>query len=369
MINYREIIIKRNNNFYLDSNDYQVLDMLYKPIIKVENINLYYSLYNLSLDFFETKKDFLTLLDFLADDITSDIFEENLCILESVKLVKVVDSTIELFPCLNQTEFFESKLVCLLKDNIISISSFNYLAKRFYFKEIKVSESITLKELSKELKYKIRKNDRIDFSFESLKKSAKDSDILIDDSEMNFYNSLSLIYSLKLSDMLALIYEVEEDGKINKDTLILKAHDKYKLTLDKNNRLKNYSKSDDEKIDYFNNTKAEEIFRNCSLSISDKNTIDTLRKEKHMSEGLLSLLISYSLATNGNKIHHISFFNKICDDWKEKNITTVKEALYYIDEFYKDDKKKKPYTKKESTEDWFDSYWDNIKKEKQNAGN
>ena len=344
---FKEIIVKRNNMFILDSKDYQVLSMLYKPIIGFEALNIYSTLYMLSLNN-EKINSMLLFKDMTADDsINDEKISAYFDMLSKVKLIQIIEDVVNLYAPYNGVDFFNTKLGEYLSV-FVSRVHLNLLMERFLGKiiEIKSPKNDDLNDLSNELNVFIKKTSTIPFDF-NLFKSTVSNLRKVREEDKDFFSSIACLYSFSLQDVVSIFYSGIYGDSYDKNAMINIAYRKYLR--------KQKKKTDDEIIEYFNKTKPENIieFGSNRISIADKNTVTKMREELKLSDPMISLLISYSLSTNSNKMHTLAFYKKIVNDWNEKGILTVEEAFLYINSLYY----------KKSDDEWFDELWNKNKEE------
>lgn len=346
-----DLLIKKNNNFSLDKEDYQVLFIIYKPLLSSDSLDYYLSLYEVSSD---KKISSLLLNDILNNgyrdlDITKDFIEE----LEKVRLIKKISKyNIELYPPMTKEDAI--KYILPYTMSVISTKNLNLIKDIFnitevYPKDIRMMENIP---------YSVRKTT-IPFSFNEFKSSLKDNDIIISSSDRFFYESISSIFNLNLLDMIQIMYEVED---INKDSLIDKCIKRRETRKEKENIINNTPLDYKERLDKLKDMKPEDVLSSSIEHISDADLsiIDRLRK-LNLSEPLISLLVAYSLVINDNKMPSYNYFEKIANDWKNKKIKDIYEANDYI--IKKKENRKSTKEKKDiSYEDWLDNYYKEWKK-------
>jgi len=353
----KEIILKRNNNFYLDKESYQVLSMLYKPLISSESLNIYLSLYDAS--FKKTKITSLFLIDIISSDIIESKLELKLETLKEYRLIKLEEDSIELYKPYNLEQFKSNNLLNLLK-NITSIEQYNYLINQTY-KEEPILNNVDINKIQSKLKYIEPAKTSVLYSFLELKEIVSDIKNLDDLKEL--IDSISITYNYTLEDILKIIYETETDNIILKDKFIENAYKRYefKKSLNKNIKPK---EEDIDIIKYFKEYNPEKAlaYGGRRISDADKKTLERLRNETNLSDELISLLVIYSLVTNNYKMHAFRFYEVISNDWMQKQIETLDEAYHYINTLYLDNNSNKK-KKNESSEDWFNDMWKSIKEE------
>ena len=366
---YDKLSVERINNFYLDSEDYHILSMLYKPLVGPGAINYYLSLYELSCFDSPITKDKIFIMDLISDNYLKDeIVDKFIGYLESVKLIKFNDGKITLYPNYNENEFFILPFGSLFKANV-SITHFKDTLDRFSIKtEVTDTQVLSLSKALSNVAPKERKDNNFDFI--TFKNALVDVDKETLDSDKCFFSSLSTAYNYSLDDLIRIMYEVNLDnGKYNKDDILKIAYEKYLNILKKKERIKNKEHSDDAFIEYFKNNSAETILTNTKnksvLSKADTDILKRMRTELKIDEPMISLLITYSITVNEGKLFPYTYYDKVKKDWDLKDITDVENAYYYIIELYKE-KKPKQAKKVVDAEDWFKDFWDKALKEGEN---
>lgn len=358
-----QLIIKRNNNFFLETDDFQVLSMLYKLIVGPKAIDFYITLYNISYESSPITKTTIFVIDLISDDNLKEAdLEDYIRYLTKIKLIKFTDNLIELYPNYSASEIFKMPMISMIKRST-SFQHFSFLKERFMKdKDVIVNDNLNLSltDLSKLIDYKVRKEDSIPYSFSELKQHAN----YLKDEDKKFFDSLSIVYNLSLEKMLNIIYESSLDDTYDINSILEIADRKHKNIILKEKRILNREK-DEELINYFKNTAPLTILNNGlkRISDSDSSTVTRLREECGLSDELITLLICYSLTTNNYKMHTFNFYKTIAIDWKKKDIDNARDAYYYINELYAKNKEK---SKKEeiSSLDWFDEFWRKAKEEK-----
>ncbi len=379
------LVIKRNNNFKLDSYDYQVLFMLYKILIGPKAIDLYNTLYSISVDSFEKKINMLFMKDAISDyNLNDDELEELFGFLTTLKLISIKKEvflennrfvwTIELYPPYNGRDFFYLFDMSFSKQLKYRSSKFQFvsLMRKFLNEEIEVPDLKDDKErklssITKIIKPNKRKENMIPFSFGEFKEALKEFAV-IKDEDKEFFTSVSNLYGYSLTEMMSLFYPCEENGVYDKDKFIRVAYNKFNES--KPEIIKTTDQASLDHVKYFENAKLENVLiaKNVKkLSDADKNTLKRMREELLLPENFISLLITYSISTNNYKIHPFAYYKKICEDWESKNINTIEDAYFYICTLYsREFKKEKP---KISNAEWVDNYWNNFEENDKDSAN
>jgi len=349
--------LKRNNDFYLDKESYQVLSMLYKPLISSDALNIYLSLYQASLSLTTISPVFL--VDIISSDLKLDKIMLKLDTLKEYKLIKYSNTEIELYKPLDKENFKNQNLLVILK-NLSSNEELNYILNEVYGTTFEIETKDTTKILSK-VKYNESKKNKVPYSFTELTKHIDDISNLYELKDA--IDSISTLYNYSLEDILKIIYEVEQDNHIDESLLIDASYNRYKSKQSLNKNIVKDS-SDIDFINYFKEYNPEKAlaYGGRRISDADKKTLERLKTETTLSDELISLLVIYSLVTNNYKMHAYRFYEVISEDWKNKNIETIDEAYHYINTLYMDNNKKTTKTTK-SSEDWFNDMWKSVKEE------
>ena len=353
--------VKKNNTFYLNDSDREVLLFLYMPIIGSKAYiiyNLFYSLTGATGSFLG---DPLLLIDFLSDlNVTDKELNDALKILRDFKLLKIESKTeFVIYRPMSKEKFRESVAYEELLDNISSVEKKIIMDKFGFTKQV-----LDYKHLEYVRDKKVR-----DFDLDKFKSDSKEAGYNIIDSDLIRIEAMAKTYSLSSDDCLRLLYESsEEDSKYDVDQMIANESKIYIEKFEKTKRNNSLKESnDDEHITFFKKTKPLSLLKENykgDVPESDIAIIKKLKENFSMNDELVSLLLAYSLATKEGRIRPYSFFEKIALDWRKNNIKTVEDAYYYITDLYSNTKSKSTKTTK-STEEWFNDYWTNYKKEKE----
>jgi len=360
--------VKRKNNFILTSDDYRVLFMLYKMLVGSDALNLYFTLYYLSLNQPENELSLLFLKDSIsANDVSDEQIKKSAKNLNLYRLLKEdAKNTYILYPPYEEKEFFKTPFSICLKE-FIAPNHFSYLLQRFNYEDLNTDVFFrSPEEILKPVPFKVREKGKLSFDFLDFQKAANEAGYKIAEADLDFFTSLSIIFSLSLNDALTILFEASEDNTYHKDEVLEKAIERKKIIEAKKARKENKNINDQEIIDFFKSKSPEAILKAGTknrVPSADLKTIDRLRDEQSLTDELISVLISYSLVTAEGKMKSYNFFEKIAMDWQKKNINTAEDAYFYISSLYSDKKTKKENEKAQTSEEWFKDYWDKIIKE------
>ncbi|MBP5342360.1 DnaD domain protein [bacterium] len=355
----KEIELKRDNNFILDSADYQILELLYKPMIGVGSLNIYKTLYSISYSLNSSTFKYLTIFDMSGEDALS--FEKISKHLETLSYVGllVISDKITLYPPYDKDSFIKTDLIKYLR-NYVSSSQFSLLSKSFNFNELEIdsSSSLELKNLKNTITKNTRKYDATPFDFYEFSEIVSKS-VKINNNDSFTFTSIANLFNLSLNEMVRIMYDIQDEDSYDIKKFINKAYEKYSKNQLKKEREEKEDLSDQKYINYFLNTKPESLIMNGSKyqSNADLNTLSRMRNELNLDDPIISLLIAYSLSTNGKKMHSFKFYDTIKKDWDNNNIVTVRDAFLYINSLYsKQFKNTKIKSDEEPFDDWYKSF-------------
>ena len=359
-----DFTIKRNNNFILSDNNRQVLSLLYRPLIGSKASDIYNIFYEMTKTTPVYTGPVVLLIDMMSDYYLSDSELNNgIKTLSTYKLIKVTSTTsFELFPPYSTSEFINSPLYSNLVNNT-SNAQYEYLSDIFSLEEKKPDMKA---ESLDSLSYKVIKNKKAPFTFNDFKEYSKEADYDIKNEDEEFFTSLAKVYSLSLDDVMVILNESsDEHNNYDRDSILEGAYKKFELKLKKKEKKENNKElNDSDYINFFIEMKPEEFlekeFGSPNVPDADLNIIKRLREDFLMKDELITILLAYSLATKNMTIRPYSFFEKIAKNWAKLKIETAEDAFYHITDMYKKTGSEKP---KETTEEWFENYWENIKKE------
>ena len=359
-----DFTIKRNNRFFLNDDNRLVLSLLYRPLLGSKASDVYNIFYEMT-----EKNDILTAPVLLLVDMVDDYFSSDTELNEAVKtlstykLIKVTQKTsFELYPPYERSEFLSSPLYSNLINNI-SNAQYDYLHQVFDLPSTRPNLKV---EPLDTLSYKVIKNKKAPFVFNDFKEYSKEAEYNIKNEDEEFFTSLAKLYSLSLDDVMVILNETsDENNNYDKDDILNRAHVKFELKLKKKEKKElNKTLNDSDYVNFFIENKPEDFlameFGSPNVPESDLNVIKRLRQEFLMKDELITILLAYSLATKNKTIRPYSFFEKIAKNWAKLKIETAEDAFYHITDMYKKTGTEKP---KETTEEWFENYWENIKKE------
>lgn len=400
--------LKRHDMFIVSTEgicsavDYQVLTLLYQPIIGQKALSLYCTLLNLVDRQRMVSEEYLHAdLESLLDMDISAIEEERYK-LEAIGLL-VTFFTSDYFT-------YEIKMPLsarsFVNDGILGEYLISHITKTRFKKIIKIFK---VKQTNKKQKYNISK--AFNEVFPNIDKTYKDDyepglisgksqnyrqlnghdidwrflsdsipDAILDIEKLteamkNKILSLSYVYDLdELEIKEVLIQSISDDQLINIEELARKArHFFEKRQSDINKNPKNHHKIHQNKTpenpkdteDYFMNISPKNLLEELGDGVvlsSDLLIAERLMDEIGLTPGVINVLLAYVYKQKENKLPGYAYFQKVGLSWKRNKIDTVKIALDYIQhiEVMKQNKKQPSYKQKPQKTDvqveWLDKY-------------
>jgi replication initiation and membrane attachment protein len=86
-------------------------------------------------------------------------------------------------------------------------------------------------------------------------------------------------------------------------------------------------------VEYFQTVSFKTLIEDMQmerLSSGDLRTIERLIDEVGLDKGVVNVLIAYVLQIKDRKMPNYEYFEKLALDWKRQNVTSVKEAVQYV---------------------------------------
>ena len=372
--------------------DYQVLSLLYQPIIGQSAFTLYMTLMNLM-----NRQDLISE-EYLHADLESLLGQKVSEIEQERYKLEAIGLLVTFFA--NDNFTYEIKLPLsarsFINDGIIGEYLINAVTKTRFKKLLKIFK---VKAPNKKQKYNISK--AFNEVFPALEKSDNEyeSDLLSNKtksfaklSNYNFnwrlftesipeeiYNienlteavkskieQLSYVYGLdeiKIADIF--LKSLDEENMINIEVLAKNARSNY-----------NYEPIDptaeeviikevntDNIIDYFKSIQPKDLLAELGdglVSSADLRHVERLIDEVGLDSGVINVLLAYIVKTKGNNLPSYSYIQKVGMGWKRDKIDTVDLALDYIKHLDAiKDKPKSDYkksTRPDVKPDWLDEY-------------
>jgi len=376
-------IYKVYSQTLLNEIDRKILINLYEPIIGLNAVSLFFTLWS-DLDKEEVMSDDENhhhLMTILKTDLET-IKKARQC-LEAVGLLKsylkvnenVNEYIYELYSPLNPKEFFNHPVLSVVLYNNIGEKEYNKLVN-FYkrkiinydgFVEVTATMNQTFKSVSKYdlninarsvLEGNINIEKRLDFDFivSSLPNNILSARAL-NKRVKELITNLSYVYdldNLKIVEILRMV--IDDNGMINKAKLIEVTRKYYEF----NNRgslptliyrtqpehLKTPigENSDRARMQYiFENTSPYDYlrkkYRGATPTSRDIKLLEFLAVDLKLKPGVINVLIDYILRVNDNKLNR-NFVETIAGQWARLGFSTVDDAMKYAEKEHKKLKKK-----------------------------
>ncbi len=337
------------NKLSLSSDHVAALNLLYRPIIGENAVNVYFLLQNISC--IDEKIIFSHIYNIL--NISNKTFFESINRLQAVKLIEIVNTqSIYLKTPNDFFAFFSSTFFSSFLRKTVGEKTFEYLKEKL---TSKYDSQCSNSELDYDLLAKEFGNTNI-LTVENKKSTIKD--FLIDyDLLNNVKKSLSkkaITYNLKEDEKVdRKLYELtkvynftaEEIAKIyvmslgvdqklsveKADEIAIKLANSLAITT-KNSEMKQ-SDSNVSITDFFESKPSEDFLKMLSnsgiISASDKRLIAMLAKNYKMSNGVINVLLHYIIKETKGTLSK-NYVEKIASSWDRENITDVETALKYL---------------------------------------
>lgn len=396
------------NKTILHNEDRKILTDLYLPVIGMEAIMLYFSLWS-DLDNSEiVSKDYSHQKLVSSLRMTIGEIESSREKLEAIGLIKTLVKTgdinnyiYEMYSPVSASEFLSHPILNVVLYSNIGKMEYENILKTFKlprfntsnykditksFDEVFESVSLTsydlsLEDIRKYNKLKLNINSNFDFNFliSSMPKSIDVNRVFTREIKELIIN-LSFIYDIDAIKMANIIPSCfNERGTINKEELRKSARNYYQF--DNGGRLPTItSNSQPEYLrkpigDTSNRAKMIYTFETISpreLLISKNNGNDPTRRDLKLVEdllidyklkpGVVNVLIDYVLNVNEKKLTR-GLVEMLAGEWQRLGIETVEDAMKVAEKEHKKRSKKniKVEVKGNKTPDWFDK---EITKEK-----
>lgn len=382
--------------------DYQVLTILYQPIIGLKALSLYMTLLNL------VDRQGMASEEYLHADLESILNMDLLTIEEERYKLEAIGLLVTFFT----SDYFTYEIKMPLSprsfvnDGVLGEYLISNITKTRFKKMIKLFK---VKQSNKKQKYNVSKafneifptidktyNDDyepgllsgkssnyrqlnghdLDWRFleDSISKEILDIKQLTE-AMKNKILSLSYVYDLdELEIKQVLIQSLNEDQVINIEELARKARNYFaKRQTQAKKKPENHHKIHQNKSP-LNPKDTEEYFKNISpknlleelgdglVVSSDLLIAERLMDEVGLTPGVINVLLAYIYKQKDNKLPGYAYFQKVGLSWKRNKIETVKNALDYIKhiEAMKQNKKTSSYKQKPQKTDvqveWLDKY-------------
>ncbi len=398
--------IKRNDVFVVSAEgmcstvDYQVLTLLYQPIIGKTALTLYLTLINLvdrqsfvSDEYLHS--DLESLLDLEASDIEKARYK-----LEAIGLLVTFfasDSfTYEIKLPLSARSFVNDGILGEYLISNITKTRFKKLLKIFKVKQPNKKQKYNISKAFNEIFPQIDKIYKTDYETALLSGKAqtfrklnghdldwrflKDSvpvELLdinkLTEAIKNKINQLSYVYDLNEIEMKnIMIKSIDNNNNLNIEDLARNARHRFDelqadAVSDKVSKKSIYKETE------VNTDNIEEYFKNISPKVlleelndgvvltSDLKIAERLLDEVGLDTGVINVLLAYIYKQKDNKLPGYAYFQKVALSWKRNKINSVENALQYIKHIDSMKNKKPGYNYKQKNKpdvdvEWLDEY-------------
>ena len=372
------------NKTILTDNDRKILTMLYQPIIGVNSVNLFFTLW-MDLD----KNEFMSTEENHHHLMTSTSLNINEIIsgrekLEAVGLLKTFykereeenNFIYELFSPLSPSEFFSHPILNVVLYNSVGKKEYERIVNYFKIPRIILNDYEDITKSFNEV-FKSSPSTTFENNIQNIKINNKlglnienivDFDILISSlpketiNEKTFTKEIKNIILSSLNERQMIdktmlrknarnYYQFENNGKL--PSLIYQNQPEYlrsPISKDSKRAKMIYTFETTSPYNYlkYKNNGAKPTDRDLKL-------IESLRVDLELSPAVINVLIDYVLNVNNNKLNK-NLIETIASQWKRLNIETAEDAMTQA---LKESKKKNPkvkyYSKKDSVlPEWFD---------------
>lgn len=384
----------------LNEMDRKVLINLYEPIIGLNAISLFFTLWS-DLDKDEVVSDVCThhhLMTILKTDLET-IKQARKC-LEAVGLLKsylkigenLNEYMYELYSPLNPREFFNHPVLSVVLYNNIGVKEYEKLVTFYKKKIIDYTDYVEITATMNNTfvsasKYDLNINAR---GVENLKLNLEnkiDFDLIVSSIPNNMLSaralnrkvkelitSLSFVYDLDTLKMVEIIrLVVDDNGMINR-TKLIEATRKY-YEYNNNGSLPtliyrtqpDYLKSpvgensNRARMQYlFENMSPYDYlrkkYRGATPTNRDVKLLEYLAVDLKLKPGVINVLVDYILRVNDNKLNR-NFVETVAGQWARLGFSTVDAAMKYAEKEHKKIKKKVPNSIKKNSDEiipvWF----------------
>jgi len=398
--------IRRSDTFivsgegFCSSIDYQVLTLLYQPIIGQSAFTLYMTLMNLM------DRQSLISEEYLHADLESmldrkiDLIEQDRFRLEAIGLLVTLFSadsfTYEIKLPLSAKSFINDGILGQYLISGITKKRFKKILKIFkiqtpdqkqkyniskafneIFPSIGNQEDIYETNLLSGEKARLTSLSHYDFNWrlfiESVPKEFFESENLTEAIRRKIEN-LSYVYGLdelKMKDVL--LKSLDEFGYVNIEHLSRNARYEYEASLATPEKEKRIEKpinrnTPADPLEYFRTISPIQLLEEIGermVSVADLKTIERLIDEIGMHPTVVSVLIAYIARTKEGVLPGYSYFQKVAMSWKRNKIDSVEMAMDYVKHLETQKTNPKPEYKNKSKSkdvevDWLEEYLKNV---------
>jgi len=397
--------IRRSDTFTVSgegicsSIDYQVLTLLYQPIIGNSAFNLYLTLMNLmdrqtliSDEYLHA--DLESLLDHKLDLIEKDRFK-----LEAIGLLVtffVSDSfTYEIKLPLSARSFVNDGILGQYLISVITKTRFKKILKVFkitppkkkqkfniskafneVFPAIGYQEDLQENNLVSGQKQRFAALNKYDFNWRLFNDSIPNEIFSLDDMTEAIklkIESLSYVYGLNELEMKdVLIKSLDEFNHVNIERLSRNARYEFehlyqvevKIEKKEKNQIRN---TPSDPLEYFKTVSPIQLLEEMGggmVSVADLRIVERLIEEVGIAPSVANVLIAHIARTKNGVLPGYAYFQKVGMSWKRNQINTVELAMDYVKHLETRRNTSKTYTNtnkpKDIEVDWLEDYINNM---------
>ncbi|MBI9010052.1 MAG: DnaD domain protein [Tenericutes bacterium] len=396
--------IRRSDTFIVSgegicsSVDYQVLTLLYQPIIGSTAFNLYLTLLNLmdrqtliSDEYLHA--DLESLLNRKLEDIEGDRYK-----LEAIGLLVtffVSDSfTYEIKLPLSARSFVNDGILGEYLISAITKTRFKKILKVFKIKQTSKKQKYNISKAFNEVfsaleqreqlqetnlisgqKQRFKSLNEYDFNWRFFEESIPDSIFTTDQLTKAIRlktESLSYVYGLdelKMKDVL--LKSLDEFNQVNIESLAKNARFEYEtrpLSTEKPIKIEKapLRNAPIDPVDYFKTISPIQLLEELGdgmVSVADLRIVERLIDEIGLEPSVVNVMIAYIARTKDGVLPGYAFFQKVGQNWKRNHINTVELAMDFVKHLGSRSGNKTYYNKnkpKDIEVDWLDEYIKNL---------
>jgi len=399
--------MKRNDSFVVSAEgicssiEYQVLSLLYQPIIGQKALALYLTLLNL------VDRQHLTSEEYLHSDLESMLnmdvkdIEQERYKLEAIGLLVTFftsDSfTYEVKLPLSARSFVNDGIMGEYLISQVTKTRFKKLIKIFKVKQPNQKQKYNISKAFNEVfpnitkaykkdyetslmsgksqNYRNLNGHDIDWRFirDSISKDILDVSLLTE-AMKNKISQLSYVYDLNEMEIKEIMIQSMNEHQLNIEDLARNARNYFdQRQADKQENKPAHRKIYQDKThqnydnleEYFDQISPKNLLEELNDGIvltSDLKIAERLMDEVGLNTGVINVLLAYVYKEKGNKLPGYAYFQKVGLSWKRNKINSVKTALQYIKHIdHMKQQQKQPYKKRQTEKtdvqiEWLDKY-------------
>jgi replication initiation and membrane attachment protein len=396
--------IRRSDTFIVSgegicsSVDYQVLTLLYQPIIGTTAFNLYLTLLNLM------DRQTLVSEEYLHADLESllnrkiESIEEDRFKLEAIGLLVtffVSDSfTYEIKLPLSARSFVNDGILGEYLISAITKTRFKKILKVFKIKQTSKKQKYNISKAFNEVfkaldhyeqlqetnlisgqKQRFKSLSEYDFNWRFFEESIPESIFNLDNLTKAIrlkLESLSYVYGLdELTMKDVLLKSLDENSLVNIESLAKNSryayensnHIKVKHTELEKATVRN---APDNPVDYFKTISPIQLLEELGdgmVSVADLRIVERLIDEVGLEPSVVNVMLAYIARAKDGVLPGFAFFQKVGQNWKRNHINTVELAMDFV-KHLESRKNTKPYYNKNKPKDievdWLEEYINNL---------